>query len=275
MIESLLNADPKPETSNPGNSPAGNAAPAADTQKSGGDLPAWKRPVTEFLPDDLRSDPLASKYPNVVELFKGLKEANGLIGKKTEGMVRIPTEQSTPEEKSAFLKSIGVPDKPENYALPKLGDGVTVDPGLEKWFRETGHKHGLTGNQFSALVADYTALEQQQLQQSVSALQAHYGDKYGDAVKAANAALGKLPKDMQDIVNKSRDVTVFYVLEQFGRLLGEDAFPLGDQKQSSTAADQERLLEINNELRKPDVKNNGKLRKELMDEKVAIMKRLG
>lgn len=263
------------------NQAGGNNTPGSNPSEGGNDkagVNLWEKPVSEFLPDDMKNDPLAGKYKNLAEFFKGFKETQALVGKKIEGHVKVPTEKSTPEEQQAFLRAIGVPENPEGYQLPeKLPEGAQLNDNLVNWFRQNGHKHALTPGQFQGLLMGYVELEQQMLDQSVQQLKESYGDKYEDAVKRAGMALSRLPKEMQEAVKGSTSIELFYVLDYFGNLLSEGKAPTDKNGMGPSDNLKAELEGINKKLRDPKEreKMTDKERKGLVARKTQILKELG
>jgi len=71
-----------------------------------------------------------------------------------EGMIKVPGESATPEERAAFYKALGVPDDVEGYELKapeKIPDGVHFDEARAKEFTVFAKEHGLTKAQVIAL----------------------------------------------------------------------------------------------------------------------------
>lgn len=68
---------------------------------------------------------------------KGWKDGSSAIQsyidleKSQGGKVKIPTEQSTAEEKSSFYKSIGVPEGPGGYEIKDVPGNITRDEDAE------------------------------------------------------------------------------------------------------------------------------------------------
>jgi len=116
------------------------------------------------LPDDLKENEAFTSFETIGDFAKAHLDTvgkaseldgrvNELQGKVTtfeESITKdyIPklTEQSTPEEKSAFFKALGVPEKAEDYEFPK-GEGVEHDEAMTNWARDTFHKANLSKDQ--------------------------------------------------------------------------------------------------------------------------------
>lgn len=135
-----------------GSSPASqDGTQAAKSAQATGDKTTVELPgFASALPKESRAD---EKITAFVSKFKSwdevVKAAIGLEG-KMGGMVGVPKEDASPEEKAEFYSKLGVPKTPEDY---KLGEDARVkaDPAQVKAFREFAHKHGFTQKQVEAL----------------------------------------------------------------------------------------------------------------------------
>ncbi len=107
------------------------------------------------LPDDFADDrALLGRFGDLKSLVKAFKDNMTTARAKTEGLVRVPGAESTDEERAAYFKAIGVPEKPEGYGIKppeKLPDGVSWDDGLSGKFAAIAHQIGLTPAQVSKL----------------------------------------------------------------------------------------------------------------------------
>lgn len=107
--------------------------------------------------DKYKDNPTISKYKTVGEVFKGLDNANKLIGAK--GVI-VPKEDATDEEKSEFFNKLGRPPKPEEYKLSEVKDlhpeiQKSITPEAQGVFKSEMHKLGLTNAQADGLYKWY------------------------------------------------------------------------------------------------------------------------
>jgi hypothetical protein len=85
----------------------------------------------------------------------------------SKGFIKLPPKEGAkPEEIAEFHKSLGVPEKPEEYLNDlKLENGVVFGeadkPGLE-WFANAAHKRGVPKEAFAGLASEYLALQERQ-----------------------------------------------------------------------------------------------------------------
>ena len=131
----------------------------------------WK---TE-IPTSLRDHEAFASYKTKDELWSGhiaaVNETKDLKGKLSTAIFK-PDDKATPEQKEAFFKSLGRPDKPEGYELPpvKLPDGTPYDPALEKQFRAWAFEAGLPKETATAIYSKYMGNYAQTLQTLVDSV---------------------------------------------------------------------------------------------------------
>lgn len=159
-LESADSAPP-PLSSSPPATPETPAAPAeisAPTPWSaeiltpdGKFIEGWQ----DKLPDDFADDrALLGRFGDLKTLVKAFKDNMSTARAKTEGLVKVPGQDATPEDRAAYLKAIGVPDDPKGYdikAPEKLPEGVAWDQGLSEKFAGVAHEIGLTPAQVAKL----------------------------------------------------------------------------------------------------------------------------
>ena len=105
-------ADPAPPV-DPAAPPADPAPPVSLLGDDLGFVQGWQ----EKLPAELQAT--AANFKTLPDLVKSLLHTKQLASGKTEGMIKLPGENATPEEKAAFAKALGVPEKPEDYGFKK------------------------------------------------------------------------------------------------------------------------------------------------------------
>jgi hypothetical protein len=92
-------------------------------------------------------------YEQMAASYRGLEQ---LLGKKA-GAVMVPTERSTPEEVAAFRKTLGVPERPDDYKLApeELPEGVQVREENLRKFAEIAHAHNIPSAAMQAIVGEF------------------------------------------------------------------------------------------------------------------------
>jgi hypothetical protein len=91
----------------------------------------------------------------VGDLVKRLHDNQAAARAKSEGMLRVPGDDATPEQLADFRRALGVPEKPEDYGITKpaeLPEGVEWDDELVGNFTKFAHETGLPPKQAKAAV---------------------------------------------------------------------------------------------------------------------------
>ncbi len=158
-----LGGTPDPNTAPPAPDP--NAAPPADgktatppsTDPGTNPPPAnqdFKSTWKEYIPEDLKDRAEWNNIKDPSDLFKNYINAQQTISKS----VRLPDEQSTPEDIAAFYTKLGKPSKKEDYTFEyqqKDGDMYNKESFDFSMFQDLADKANLTENQYKALATAY------------------------------------------------------------------------------------------------------------------------
>jgi len=151
------------------------------------------------LPQDLRGNPeIKGKFKTIGDLAKShldlipkAKEADGLKAKLGDSIPKLKSD-AKPEEREAYFKAIGRPDKPEDYKF----EGENLHEGSVKWAQKTFHQVGLStdqakfiGTSFNTFLAEIQKANDEILKtQSIEAaakLKKELGDKFDASVELA------------------------------------------------------------------------------------------
>lgn len=136
--------------------------PAADTPLPRGWHESILTPDGKFaeawqdkLPDDFADDrAMLGRYTDLKSFVKAFKDNMTAARAKSEGLVKVPGQDATDEDRAAYYKAIGVPDDPKGYGIKapeKLPDGVKWDDSLSEKFAGIAHQAGLTPSQVAKL----------------------------------------------------------------------------------------------------------------------------
>lgn len=145
-------------TPQPGSGAAAAAAGAGDGAGAAAASGATGSGGEEFLtyfPEDLRSEKTLHK-------FKGKDQAE-VLGKLAKSYVhlekwQIPGEGATAEEKAAYHRRLGIPEKVADYSSalkPEVPEGVPWTPEIQTQFAEFAHAEGLTPAQATKVLNFY------------------------------------------------------------------------------------------------------------------------
>lgn len=133
----------------------------------------------------------------VSDKVKGFSDINGLLKSYNEsqsyigGAVKIPTDKSTDEERSAFYAKLGRPESADKYEW-QPPEGISVEgvtDGEFKKFKDLAFAAGLSNKQLGAVMGGWSEIVQslqakqakflsEQSEQTTAALKKEWGDEY-------------------------------------------------------------------------------------------------
>lgn len=212
------------------------------------------------LPADLQNHELLTPIQEVKDLgasYVDLSTKHTETGKKvTElegklaGAIFKPGDNATDEERTAYFKAIGRPDKAEVYKLEKLTppEGVTIDQNMEGWFRGIAHQAGLNATQAAMLHKSYAdayfaahkAGEEQKVkdkEKGAEDLKKEWGPKFDENAALVKKATDKFmtpeEKKHMDESGKGNDPVLVRMFHRIGLAMADDKFVPG----STTSGD--------------------------------------
>lgn len=159
----------------PSADPGTNPPPANQDFKS-----TWK----EYIPEDLKDRAEWNNIKDPSDLFKNYINAQQTISKS----VRLPDEQSTPEDIAAFYTKLGKPAKKEDYTFEyqqKDGDIYNKESFDFSTFQDLADKANLTENQYKALATAYIDVQNESYKNYTQTL----AEKASEELKAAEGKL--------------------------------------------------------------------------------------
>jgi len=184
---------------------------------------------------------------------------------KLKGAIVKPGENATDEERKAYLKALGVPDK---YSLPKVGDedkGYLGDvDGFNKWFEETAAKVDMTQEQAEAFYNLYVSANVQRAKDAAEArakleqeqadeLNKEWGDKAKENFELSKRAFARYATpefvkfvDANKLGTDPNFIRVFYEISQ--RISGDRGT---DRTPGGTPAEERKGLKYNLDDRFP------------------------
>jgi len=149
-------------------------------------------------------------------LAKMLVESQRLVGKKTEGMLKVPGKDAKPEEIAAFREALGVPKAPSDYEVKLPADapeGLKIDPERFAGYAKVFHQMNLSNDQVNGIIGwamkEEATRQAQQREQFNVALDA-LADQWG--VDVFNRRAG----EVQSLVRKFADPETIAWLDQTG-----------------------------------------------------------
>ncbi len=172
-----------------------------------------------------------------IEVPVGLVKSYIDAKRAVSGMVTIPAENATAEQKAAFNKKVGVPDKAEDYSL-KVPDGAPAELFKDDQinaFKKDAHELGVPKGKAEELfnrfagrqIETYNGMmstNQQGQQERLDALKTELGNDYDATVAVADKAAAFASPELFDKLNKaglSADIDVIKGFAKIGNALGE------------------------------------------------------
>ena len=156
------------------------------------------------LPDDLKTSETFTPYKTVGEFAKAHIETTGKVkeleGKLATGIFK-PDDKATPEQREAYYRALGKPEKATEYEIPKE-EGVEHDPAMVEWAQNTFHAANLNKEQAQAIAkawdgfitemvkADEVA-KVKAIADTETKLKTEWAGDYGKNVELANRAFKK------------------------------------------------------------------------------------
>lgn len=179
----------------------------------------------------------AANYKTLPALLKGLKDSKAAAMQRLDGMVKLPHNESTPEEIAAYRQAIGVPENPDGYTFT-APEGVEFDDVAVTEFKKLAHEANLTPDQASRLVQFQAQLESQVAEQAnrdaeqwkqeqSQKLQEAWGNQFnGKKLLAQRAAATFGVPDDHPALN---DATIVQALARAGEAISEDKLVSGEK----------------------------------------------
>jgi len=173
------------------------------------------------------------------------------LEKSMGGRIKMPTDESTPEERSAFYQKLGRPDSIEGYTRPDLGEGQEYDEAFLGEMAAVAHAEGITDSQFNKMIDKYIGTqaareearveaETRESQATVEELQREWAGDYEKNLEVSKRAIRELiPEDMKEnfaevMASKNLDnnLTFIKTMHSIGKQLLDDTLVKGEAPKS-------------------------------------------
>ena len=203
------------------------------------------------------------------------------------GRFTVIPDRDSPEQMAAYHKSVGVPEKAEDYLNVDNPEGVELNHNEIGAFKAIAHKWGLTPDQFKGVVLDFNASSRAQQAEAAKPMTAATDalkGEWGAAYDQRNAAVVSMlthfkfpPQVIEAFTNSQADAASIKSLYSIAEALGGEGgqlltdAPGGGPGVAMTPAEAEaRIAEIQ---RSPDYTSTDVLvRKAAVERMVALQK---
>lgn len=163
------------------------------------------------LPADYANSPTMQKFPDTKEGFSEAVKSHLLL-EKLLGYEKVPIPKSKDDTQAwaLFTKAMGIPEKPEGYALadvevPESMKGLSFD---KKKFAEIVHANKLTPDAAKGLWEAYTAMtkqaysgavktQQEKITNLINQMKGEWGDAYQSKVELGQMVINKFSTDQE------------------------------------------------------------------------------
>lgn len=249
-----------------GGAPAGDGGDPGKGDGGDGGAPAGGAPTTytradlkalsplEFIETpEIRDDPTIRNTKSIESMAQQLISAQKMVGNPKNYLKRLGPD-ATPEERQAFFRELGAPEKPDEYTLPEGIERPENMPEMSEKrvgeFRELFHQLGLTKEQGQALLGAYSGMEasvwqevaqqaEERFAQAESQLKSDWGQAYDEklqlAQRAANAK-GDEFKAWLESKGLDNDPHMIRMLAEVGGNMQDPGLPDGPSGRRSTGA---------------------------------------
>lgn len=187
------------------------AAPAADPAGTSAD--DWRKVLAGEDAETLKA---LERFATPADYHKSFTEAQKTIRSRQEGVIKLPGEKATDEEKAAFQKALGIPEAPDKYEIKaKPPEGLEISDADKAFLsRVTAKLHASGGFAATPEVANmahelyFEAMQEQAAVMAAAAVQKKnegkavltklYGQNLSLEMKhAENALVAFGPRDPQ------------------------------------------------------------------------------
>lgn len=209
------------------------AEQATTKQEAKSNDPGWMR----IFPKEYQQDEFFKQYPSAKDALMDLK---GKALKAKDSIIR-PGEDATEGEIAEYRKAMGIPEKPEDYYLPKP-EGLPEGLASDEWFRNAAHEIGLSKQQAEGVFKQYyenlteqlqtqQAEKKRQQQKAVEDMQREYGGDYEGKLTQGKRAVQEIGgADFAKYLEESGlgdDPRMIRAAIRMGELIGEDSLVAG------------------------------------------------
>lgn len=154
------------------------------------------------LPDEFKEHEFVKTFQKPGDFVKSaleIKTEYDSLKTKMGNAIVKPGDKATEEEKQAFYKALGRPDKPEEYEFPK-GAEVEHDPKMVEWAQKTFHSANLSKDQAKIMSQAWDGFihgmaraqaeaAQKEIENGLSSLKTEYGAEFDKNMAIKDRAL--------------------------------------------------------------------------------------
>jgi hypothetical protein len=223
------------------------------------------KPIELLEDEQLKNDPTLANISDIDTMARMLHSAQKMVG-NPKNFIRRLGENATDEERQAFFREIGAPEKPEDYGMPQGLERPEDMPEMSEdriqHFRDIFHREGLTKRQADAIISSLNDLEvqawtsvseasEQKFQAAEQALKQDWGQAYDEKLALAQQVADKKGDEFKEWMERNgleNDPMLIRMLAELGGSLQEPGLPAGGRPGGSgrltPEAARERIQEL-------------------------------
>jgi len=164
-----------------------------------------------------------------------IKTEHDALKTKLGSAIFKPGENATPEEKAAYQKALGVPEKSTDYEFPK-GEGIEHDEKFTLWAKDLFHKADISKDAAAVLsqgwdsymkefVAAQQKVEDDAIKEVETKLKTEWKAEYDKNFELSKRAFNKFSG--ADLSEFKAHPTLIKAFFEVGKAMGEDTSPPG------------------------------------------------
>ena len=159
----------------------------------------WREGVSKEVRFSSEGNDKLAKFPTPIGCATSYLELESSMSSK----VNIPTEDTTPEERGAFFKRLGRPEKAEDYTLPELAEGEAYDQTMMSGIKQQAFADGMSNVTFESMVRKYSeesaSAQDRESVATEDALKQEWAGDFDKNIEISRRAIRELaPEGMKD-----------------------------------------------------------------------------
>jgi hypothetical protein len=252
---SILNAE---QTQTAPDTTQAATAEAGAPQAGGAPAPTtWK----ETLAEEFKNHAAIKNFTDLNQLVKSYVSAQSMVG---ADKIPVPSKHATEDDWKQVFHKLGLPEKPEEYAVEVPKD-TPIDQDFLKAFKEEAHKVGVLPQQAQKILQWYdqnvraqvgaqAQAQEGKVQEVLDGLKKEWGAGFEKELGKARAAVRELGgESLQQHLTQTglgNDPVLIRFMAKVGSMLGEDKI-LGAGEGKFGKTPQEAVKEINTIMGNP------------------------
>lgn len=191
------------------------------------------------LPDEFKEHEYVKTFQKPGDFVKSaleIKTEHESLKTKMEGALFKPGENATQEEREAFYRGIGKPEKATEYDFPTV-EGAENDPRMVEWAQKTFHAANLNKDQaaqigkswnefMAAMVKADTEAKEKAKAEAETKIKTELGEQYDEAFELSRRLLSEnaTPEELAflDESGAGNSPVIAKLIFKLAKLTGED-----------------------------------------------------